>query len=45
MYIFWFNQLRAGVVRTIKRITAWKIVEASPEVKKMVWGGELWTGG
>jgi REP element-mobilizing transposase RayT len=31
------------IVRTIKSITAKKIFEACPEVKKMLWGGEFWT--
>ena len=33
------------IVRTIKSITARKIFEACPEVKKMLWGGEFWTDG
>ena len=33
------------IVRTIKSITARKILEACPEVKKMLWGGEFWTRG
>ena len=33
------------IVRTIKSITARKIFEACPEVKKMLWGGEFWTRG
>ena len=33
------------IVRTIKSITARKIFEACPEVKKMLWGGEFWTKG
>ena len=32
-------------VRTIKSITARKIFEACPEVKKALWGGEFWTRG
>jgi REP element-mobilizing transposase RayT len=33
------------IVRTIKSITARKIFEKCPEVKKMLWGGEFWTRG
>jgi REP element-mobilizing transposase RayT len=33
------------IVRTIKSIRARKIFERSLEVKKMLWGGELWTRG
>ena len=33
------------IVRTIKSITARKIFEACPEVKKILWGGEFWTRG
>ena len=33
------------IVRTIKSITARKIFEMCPEVKKMLWGGEFWTRG
>ena len=33
------------IVRTIKSITARKIFEACPEVKKKLWGGEFWTRG
>ena len=33
------------IVRTVKSITARKIYEACPEVKKMLWGGEFWTRG
>jgi REP element-mobilizing transposase RayT len=33
------------IVRTIKSITAKKIFESCPEVKKLLWGGEFWTGG
>jgi REP element-mobilizing transposase RayT len=32
------------IVRTIKSITARKIFERCPEVKKLLWGGEFWTG-
>jgi REP element-mobilizing transposase RayT len=35
----------AKVAQTIKSITAKKIVEAYPEVKKDLWGGEFWTRG
>jgi len=31
------------IILTIKRITAWKIFEAIPEVKKALWGGGFWT--
>jgi REP element-mobilizing transposase RayT len=33
------------IVRTIKSITARKIFELCPEVKKALWGGEFWTKG
>jgi len=33
------------IVRTIKSITARKIFESVPEVKKVLWGGEFWTRG
>jgi len=33
------------IVRTIKSITARKIFESNPEIKKMLWGGEFWTRG
>ena len=33
------------IVRTIKSITARKIFESCPEVKKQLWGGEFWTKG
>jgi len=33
------------IVRTIKSITARKIFESCPEVKKALWGGEFWTRG
>jgi REP element-mobilizing transposase RayT len=35
----------AQIVRTIKSITARKIFEKCPEVKKKLWGGEFWTRG
>jgi REP element-mobilizing transposase RayT len=35
----------AKIVQTIKSITAKKIYEACPEVKKELWGGEFWTRG
>jgi REP element-mobilizing transposase RayT len=35
----------AKIVQMIKSITAKKIFEAYPEVKKALWGGEFWTGG
>lgn len=35
----------AKIVQTIKSISAKKIFEACPEVKKALWGGELWTRG
>ena len=35
----------AKIVQTIKSITAKKIFEACPEVKKALWGGEFWTRG
>jgi REP element-mobilizing transposase RayT len=33
------------IVRAIKSITARKIFERCPEVKKQLWGGEFWTRG
>ena len=33
------------IVTTIKSITARKIFEAHPEVKKYLWGGRFWTSG
>ena len=35
----------AKIVQTIKSITAKKIFETCPEVKKALWGGEFWTRG
>jgi REP element-mobilizing transposase RayT len=35
----------AKIVQTIKSITAKKIFEACPEVRKALWGGEFWTRG
>ena len=35
----------ARIVQIIKSITAKKIFEACPEVKKALWGGEFWTRG
>jgi REP element-mobilizing transposase RayT len=33
------------IVTTIRSILARKIFERNPEVKKQLWGGELWTDG
>jgi REP element-mobilizing transposase RayT len=33
------------IVRTIKSLTARKILESNPEVKKELWGGSFWTAG
>ena len=33
------------IVQTIKSITAREILASCPEVKKKLWGGELWTDG
>ena len=33
------------IIRTIKSITARKILESNPEVKKALWGGNFWTDG
>ena len=33
------------IIRTIKSITARKILEVHPEVKKALWGGNFWTDG
>jgi len=35
----------AEIIRTIKSITAKKIFEKHPEVKKQLWGGEFWSDG
>ena len=33
------------IVTTIKSLTARKILEGNPEIKKVLWGGNFWTGG
>ena len=33
------------IVQTIKSLTARKIFEACPDVKRALWGGEFWTDG
>ena len=33
------------IIRIIKSITARKILETNPEVKKALWGGNFWTDG
>ena len=33
------------IVTTIKSLTARKILEENPEVKKALWGGNFWTSG
>ena len=33
------------IVRTIKSLTARKILETNPEVKKILWGGDFWADG
>jgi len=33
------------IIRMIKNITAKKIFEKHPEVKKQLWGGEFWSDG
>jgi REP element-mobilizing transposase RayT len=33
------------IIRTIKSLTARKILESNPEVKKALWGGNFWTDG
>ena len=33
------------IVTTIKSLTARKILEGNPEVKKALWGGKFWTSG
>jgi REP element-mobilizing transposase RayT len=35
----------AQIAQIIKSMTAKKIFEACPEVKKALWGGEFWTKG
>ena len=34
-----------AIVQTIKSITAREIFRIHPEVKKMLWGGQIWTSG
>lgn len=34
-----------AIVQTIKSITAREIFKTHPEVKKMLWGGHIWTSG
>ncbi len=34
-----------AIVQTIKSITAREIFRLYPEVKKMLWGGQIWTSG
>ena len=34
-----------AIVQTIKSITAREIFRLHPEVKKMLWGGQIWTSG
>ena len=34
-----------SIVQTIKSITAKEIFKTNPEVKKLLWGGSLWTMG
>ena len=33
------------VVRTVKRVTAREVFRRCPDVKKRLWGGELWSDG
>ena len=33
------------IKRTVKSITAKKVFKSHPEVKKLLWGGNLWTSG
>ena len=35
----------AQIIKTVKSITAHRIFAEHPEVKKQLWGGELWTDG
>ena len=39
------NHSPAEIIRTVKSITARRIFAEHPEVKKQLWGGELWTDG
>ena len=39
------NKSPSEIIRTIKSITARRIFAEHPEVKKQLWGGELWTDG
>ncbi len=39
------NHSPAEIIRTVKSITARRIYAEHPEVKKELWGGELWTDG
>jgi len=38
-------QTPKDIVQTIKSITAREIFKIHPEVKKMLWGGHIWTSG
>lgn len=33
------------IVKIVKSITAKEIYRQNPEVKKMLWGGQIWTAG
>jgi len=33
------------IVQTIKSITAIRLLELHPEIKKILWGGKFWTSG
>lgn len=33
------------IVKTIKSITARQLFQTHPEIKRMLWGGNLWTSG
>jgi len=39
------TQSPTKIIRTIKSITAKKIYNKHPEVKKQLWGGHIWTSG
>jgi putative transposase len=39
------KQSPKDIVQTIKSITAREIFKIHPEVKKMLWGGHIWTSG
>ncbi|MEJ7678495.1 MAG: IS200/IS605 family transposase [Segetibacter sp.] len=44
--IQWIHRMsRSEIVRIVKSITAREIYRRHPEVKTMLWGGNIWTSG